>query len=319
MSRQGILEGLPGVFMAVLLAIPMFAYCADLDDLVLPGQPERIAKGFGFAEGPVWNPAGYLLFSDIPNSTIIKWSPGGAVEKFLSPSGKSNGLTFDRQGRLIACEHGKRRVSRTEADGTVVTLAESYDGKRLNSPNDVVVKSDGSIYFTDPPFGLPGHTPHMNQTEPGTMELAFSGVYMIPADGGTLTLLAKDLTTPNGLAFSPDEKILYIADTVRHQVHAFDVKLDGTLENDRILVETPYDYPDGMKVDAQGNLYVAGNTSKGIRVFDKTGKSLGSIKTMTFPANCAFGGPGGTTLFITAEDSLYMVEMKVSGAQRPGN
>jgi len=219
------------------LALPTLAYCADLSDLVQAGEPELVATGLGFAEGPVWHPGGYLLFSDVPNSTIYKWSPGGKLEKFRAPSAKSNGLTVDQQGRLLACEHGNRRVSRTELDGTVVTLADKYDGKRLNSPNDIVVKSDGSIYFTDPPYGLPGYTPHPNQTEPGRMELSFSGVYMLTPDGGTLTLLTKDLNRPNGLAFSPDEKVLYVSDTELHQINAFDVTPDGTLENSRVFAQ----------------------------------------------------------------------------------
>jgi gluconolactonase len=301
------------------LAIPTIAHCADLDDLISSGQVERVATGFGFTEGPVWIPAGYLLFSDIPNSSIIKWSPDGTTQKFRNPSAKSNGLTLDREGRLIACEHGTRRVSRTETDGTVVALAERYDGKRLNSPNDVIVKSDGSIYFTDPPYGLLGHNPHIDQTEPGEMELTFSGVYMISPDGNSLTLLTKDLSMPNGLAFSPDERVLYVADTQSHQIHIYDVRQVGTLENDRVFIQMPYDYPDGIKVDANGNLYVSTNTPKGVKVFDSSGKFIGSIKAKGyFPANCAFGGPDNKSLFITAEDSVYMVKMKVPGARTVG-
>lgn len=298
------------------VALPTLAYSAELSDLVQAGKPEVVATGLGFAEGPVWHPGGYLLFSDIPNSTIYKWSPGGKLEKFRAPSAKSNGLTVDRQGRLLACEHGNRRVSRTEVDGTVVTLADRYDGKRLNSPNDIVVKSDGSIYFTDPPYGLPGYTPHPNQTEPGSMELSFSGVYRLTPDGGTLTLLTKDLNRPNGLAFSPDEKILYVADTERHQINAFDVRPDGTLENKRIFGQIS-GYPDGIKTDANGNLYVATNVSS-IMVFDNKGESIGEIPMDRSPANCAFGGPDNKTLFVTAVGYVYMIKMKVPGANVPG-
>ncbi len=304
-------------FRAVFLGFCLVSAAAvkgdDLSGLVEAGKPERIASGLGFAEGPVWHPAGYLLFSDIPNSIIYKWAPRGTLEKFRSPSGKSNGLTVDRQGRLIACEHGNRRISRTEADGTITVLADRYEGKRLNSPNDVVVKSDQSIYFTDPPYGLPGYTPHPNQTEPGDMELSFSGVYRISPDGKNLILLTKDLSRPNGLAFSPDEKTFYVDDTERRLIYAFDVRQDGTLKNGRVFAEVA-GYPDGMKIDARGNLYVATNSSA-IQVFDSTGKALGFIMTDSPTANCAFGGPDNKTLFITAQNSVYAVRMRVPGAR----
>jgi sugar lactone lactonase YvrE len=314
-GRNPILCAIEAALLALCLAVPAGLYGADLSALVEPGRPERIATGFGFAEGPVWHPEGYLLFSDIPNSTIYKWTPDGKLEKFRAPSGKSNGLTVDQQGRLIACEHGNRRVSRTETDGTVVSLADRYDGKRLNSPNDVVVRSDGSIYFTDPPYGLLGYTPHPDQTEPGMMELSFSGVYKLSPDSKTLTLLTKDLQRPNGLAFSPDEKILYVADTERHRINAFDVKPDGTLANSRIFAKTLFgEYPDGIKTDASGDLYVTTNL-KGIRVYDSTGKPLGVIETDSDSANCAFGGSDNKMLFVAAQESVYVVKMKVPGAR----
>lgn len=272
---------------------------ADISDLVYPGEPERIAADLEFTEGPVWNPDGYLLFSDIPADVIYRWNPDGKLEKFRSPSGNSNGLTFDRQGRLIACEHGNRRVSRTKPDGTIVTLADRYQGKRLNSPNDVVVKSDGSIYFTDPPYGI----------QPKDRELDFQGVYRIAPDG-TLTLLADDFEKPNGLAFSPDEKVLYVDDTDRRHIRAFDVQPDGTLTNDRVFAELGEHRPDGMKVDVNGNVYV---TASFVWVFNETGKHLGNIVTPDAPANCAFGGPENRTLFITARPSVYRVELKVQG------
>lgn len=171
---------------------------AGIDELVEADTLEQIATGFTFTEGPVWHPDGYLLFSDIPANTIYKWSPDGSVETFRSPSGHANGLTFDRRGRLIACEHSNRQVSRTEPNGTIVTLANEYDGSRLNSPNDAVVKSDGSIYFTDPPWGLTAA-----YGIPGTQELPFEGVYRLSPDGETLELLEADIL-PNGLVFSPD-------------------------------------------------------------------------------------------------------------------
>jgi sugar lactone lactonase YvrE len=269
---------------------------------LVEGEPERIATDLEFTEGPVWHPDGYLLFSDIPADTIYKWTPDGKLEKFYSPSGNSNGLTFDRQGRLVACEHGNRRVSRTEPDGTVVAIADKYQGKRLNSPNDVVVKSDGSIYFTDPPYGV----------QPDQRELDFQGVYRIAPDGD-LTLLVDDFIKPNGLAFSPDEKVLYIGDTDRRHVRAFDVQPDGTLANDRIFADLSAEKqygPDGMKVDVNGNLYV---TSGVTWVFDSAGKHLGDIVTPDAPANCAFGGADNKILFITARSSVYRVKLRVQG------
>ena len=175
-----------------LVALIGSATNTDFAELISPGEPERIASDLQFTEGPVWHPDGYLLFSDIPANIIYKWTLDGNLEKFRSSSGNSNGLTLDKQGRLIACEHGNRRVSRTESDGTVVVLADKYQGKRLNSPNDVVAKSDGSVYFTDPPYGV----------QPEDRELDFQGVYRIDSDGA-VTLLADDFEKPNGLAFSP--------------------------------------------------------------------------------------------------------------------
>jgi len=272
----------------------------DLSALLEPGEPELIASDFEFTEGPVWHPDGYLLFSDIPANTIYKWTLDGKLEKFRSPSGNSNGLTLDRQGRLVACEHGNRRVSRTEPDGSIITLAGRYNGKRLNSPNDVIAKSDGSFYFTDPPYGV----------QPDQRELDFQGVYRVAPDR-TLILLADDFEKPNGLAFSPDEKILYIADTARKHIRAFDVQADGTLAHGRIFADNVFEAghgPDGMKVDVNGNLYAAAGF---VWVFDRTGKHLGNIVTPDAPANLAFGGPNNKMLFLTARSSLYLVKLRV--------
>ncbi len=277
-----------------------------LDDLVEAGEPERIATGYSFTEGPVWHPDGYLLFTDIPANRIYRWTPDGKVETFRSPSGHSNGLAFDRQGRLIACEHSNRQVSRTEADDTIVTLAHTYEGKKLNSPNDAVVKSDGSIFFTDPPYGLSARF-----GIPGTQELAFQGVYRLLPDGKTLELLVDDIHTPNGLAFSPDESVLYVASTMGYTIYAFDVQRGGTLVNRRVFAYVS-GYPDGMKVDMKGNVYVATGLSV-VRVYDSAGRHLGDIVTPEPTANCAFGGPDNKTLFITARTSVYRVQLKVQG------
>jgi gluconolactonase len=277
-----------------------------LDDIV-EGDVEKVASGFQFTEGPVWHPSGFLLFSDIPANTIYKLSPMGKVEPFRSPSGNSNGLSLDFRRRLLACEHGNRRVSRTEEDGSVVSLAERYRGKRLNSPNDLVVRSDGTIYFTDPPYGV----------DPKDRELDFQGVYMIRPDGD-LVLLLDDFDRPNGITLSPDESILYVADTNRNHVRAFDLMPDGRLGNQRVFAVLEKDgiegRPDGMKVDVLGNLYVAG--SVGIWVFDPGGRLIGIIRTPEAPANCAFGGYDGRTLFITARSSIYSVRTRFAGQER---
>jgi gluconolactonase len=280
-----------------------------LNSLVESGDPQRLALGFQFTEGPVWMPDGYLLFSDIPADRIYKWTPDigsagkGKLEIWREPSGQSNGLTIDRQGRLIACEHGNRRVSRTEADGTVNVLADQYQGKRLNSPNDIVVKSDGSIYFTDPPYGI----------EPEEREQPCNGVFRILPDG-TLQLLADDFDRPNGLAFSPDESVLYIDDSPRRHLRAFDVRPDGSLTNSRVIADMDHPQPgspDGMKIDVQGHLYVTGAT--GVWVFEPDGTLLGVIVPPEKPANCAWGDADRKGLYITARTSLYRVRVKVPG------
>lgn len=273
-------------------------------DLVAPdAKIEKLAEDFQFTEGPVWNPEGFLLFSDIPADQIKKWSPAGGVTTFREPSGNSNGLTYDRQRRLIACEHGNRRVSRTEPDGTITTLADRYEGQRLNSPNDVVVKSDGSIYFTDPPYGI----------QPDEAELSFNGVYRIGPDR-KLTLLVKDFERPNGLAFSPDEKLLYIDDSQRQHIRVFDVQADGTLAKGRVFADMQGEgdgVPDGMKVDGRGNVYCTG--AGGVWVFDPKGTHLGTIQPTEVPANCAWGDADGQTLYMTARTGLYRVRLKVKG------
>jgi gluconolactonase len=279
---------------------------AGLSDLVEAGVPERIATGCSFTEGPVWHPDGYLLFTDIPANKIYKWIPAGTVEIYRSPSGHANGLTFDRQGRLIACEHSNRRVSRTEPNGEIVTLASEYKGKRLNSPNDAVVRSDGSIYFTDPPYGLTSE-----YGIPGTEELPFRGVYRLLPDGKTLELLIDDIYSPNGLAFSPDEKVLYVADTELSSTYAFDVSPDATLANGRVFVHT-LGGPDGIKVDVRGNLYVA-TGMRSIRVYDSKGHNLGGIDIPETTRNCAFGGAENRILFVAAGTSVYRIQLKVQG------
>ncbi len=280
-----------------------------LKSLIESGDPEQIATGFQFTEGPVWHPDGYLLFSDIPASRTYKWMPDRTVTIWREPTGFANGLTLDRERRLIACEHGGRRVSRVAADGTVATLADSYGGKRLNSPNDVVVKSDGTIYFTDPPYGLaPPHGPSVQE-----QEQPCNGLYRITLDG-VIELLIDDFDRPNGLAFSADEALLYVDDSPRRHVRAFDVRPDGTLANSRVLADMDHPQPgspDGMKLDIEGHLYVTGAT--GVWVFESDGTCLGVIVTPERPANCAWGDADRQTLYITARTSLYRVRTAVPG------
>lgn len=269
---------------------------------------ERLGGGFQFTEGPVWNVKDeYLLFSDIPANRIIKWIPRQGISNFRAPSGKSNGLTLDRRGRLIACEHANRRISRTEEDGTVVTFASHYEGKKLNSPNDVVVKSDGSVYFTDPPYGL---NPIYGTLE--EQELPFCGVYRVSPNGDRVTLLIDD-SVPNGLAFSPDESLLYVADTEMNHLRVFDVRDNGKTTNGRIFAEISGEplAPDGIKVDSDGNIYVTGKG--GIWVLNPEGRRLGIIPVPELPANLCWGDKDWKTLYITARTSLYRVRLNIAG------
>lgn len=276
-------------------------------------EVEWLGSGYGgraVAEGPVWwKEGGYLLFSDIGNSQRLKWAPGEGVSVFHEPTNNANGLTRDIQGRLITCEHGMRRVSRLEHDGSITVVANRYQGRRLNRPNDVVVKSDGTIYFSDP--GAP---------EPD-LDLDFAGVYSVSPDLGTLTLLVKDFITPNGLAFSPDESILFINDSRRGHIRAFDVQPNGTLAlaTDRVFIDLTGErpgVPDGMKVDVEGNVYCGG--SGGIWVMDSSGNHLGTIAHGE-PAttNMAWGDEDWKTLYFTTRDSLGKIQLKIPGVPVP--
>ncbi len=295
------------------------------DKIVPPGATvQKLAEGFDWSEGPIWIADGdFLLFSDIPRNSVMKWKEGDGISLFMKPSGYtgvadyggepgSNGLNRDPQGRLVFCEHGDRRVSRLEKDGGKKTLADSYQGKRLNSPNDSVFKSNGDLYFTDPPYGLP------NRYDDPRRELDFCGVYRLSTDG-TLTLLTKEMTRPNGIAFSPDEKTLYVAQSDPEAAiwRAFDVKPDGTLGKSRVLFDATEwvkqgkkGLPDGMKVDQQGNLFATG--PGGVHVFTPKGVHLGTFATGEATANCAFGDDG-STLYITADMYLGRVRLNTKG------
>jgi gluconolactonase len=290
----------------------------SLHDLIAPDAPiERVAGGFAFTEGPVWR-GGCLLFSDIPNKRIARWRrlPEGP-ELTTYATGMSNGLTLDGRGQVLAAEHDGRRVSRVADDGTRTVLAERFQGKRLNSPNDIVLRSDGSIYFTDPPYGVEpgirgGSRPPGWWPIPGK-EQATNGVYRLAPDG-TLHLVADDFTLPNGLAFSPDESLLYIDDSAQKHIRAFSVRPDGTLANGRILLDMASDdpgVPDGLKVDLAGNVFCTG--PGGIWVCRSDGARLGRIVLPELPANLAWG-EDGSVIFITARTSLYRLETRTGGA-----
>jgi sugar lactone lactonase YvrE len=310
---------------------------------------EKVASNFLFVEGPIWHHGGnaaqsppslvgdFLLFSDIPANIIYKWSESSGVQVFRSDSSASNGNTLDVQGRLITCEGSpRRRVVRTNLDGSLTTLADRYLGKRLNAPNDVVVKSDGTIYFTDPPYSTPT----------AQLELDFFGVYQLNPQTGVLKVVVKDFVRPNGLVLSPDESKLYINDSCspgdktptgnkecaasRSQglLKVYDVEQDGSLSDGEVFAHaidpTKEGVPDGMKVDSQGNVYTT--AAGGIWVFDRRGRLLGRINMPEVPANCGWGPAkwpmllaqtdDGQTLYVTARTSLYRVRLKIPGCGR---
>lgn len=281
---------------------------------------ERLFTGCRWSEGPVWFAAGrYFLWSDIPNNRILKWEEEtGAVSVFRKPSDYANGNTRDRQGRLVTCEHGGRRITRTEYDGTVTVLADKWKGKRLNSPNDIVVKSDGSIWFTDPPFGIRGH--YEGDKAESEVEQA---VYRIDGESGDLSIVADDVLGPNGLCFSPDERILYIVESrgVPHRkILAYDVADNGReIENKRVLIDAgPGGTPDGMRCDIDGNLWcgwgMGSEALDGVLVFAPDGTKIGRIALPERCANVCFGGLKRNRLFMAAGQSLYALYVNTQGA-----
>jgi len=308
-------------------------------DAIVPKDAaiEKLADGFKWTEGPVWIHAGYLLFAEIPSNRIMKWSPTAGVSEFMRPSGYSgrapfggpepgtNGMTLDRRGRLTVAGHARRNVFRLESlekGATLTVLAEKYEGKRLNSPNDLVYRSDGSLYFTDPPYGLPTQSDHDPRKE-----LPFNGVFRIPnavshrpgapPDDSKLQLIIKDLTKPNGIALSPDEKHLYIAvsDPAHKVWMRYDVKQDGTVANGKVFFDatssTGGGGPDGIKADRKGNLY--GSGPGGVWIFSPEGKHLGTLELPENMANCHWGDADGKSLYITASSGLYRIRLNIAG------
>ena len=306
------------ITVATALLAPAFAadvkadLAAEFENCVAAdAKLTRLATGMKFIEGPVWLPkSGQLVFSDIPANELKSWTPGKGIETYRTPSQNANGNTLDRRGRLLTCEHTGRRVAVLSEDGTLRSLAERYNGKRFNSPNDVVVSSDGAVWFTDPEYGL--------STDPKTKqkvgkEQSGNHVYRHDPRTGQVTLVAQGFDQPNGLAFSPDELKLYVADSgAPHHIRVFAVAADGSLSGGAVFCTIDQGVPDGIRVDRDGRIW--STAADGVQVFDRNGRRLGKILTPESPANLCFGGKNGTTLFITARTSLYSIEVKVKGA-----
>ena len=269
---------------------------------------QKVGTDMAFLEGPVWHPAGFLVFSDIPNDELKKWAADGGISTFRKPSRNANGNTIDAQGRLVTAEHSGRRISVTESDGSVKTLASEHNGKKFNSPNDVVVKSDGTIWFTDPPYGLP---------KGEKKEQDGNYVFRYDPNANRTTVVATNCDMPNGLAFSPDEKRLYVADSSgsRRHIRRYDVKPDGVLEGGEVFCKIDKGGPDGIRCDSEGRVW--SSAGDGIQIFGPDGSLIGKILVPEAPANLCFGGSSRRTLFITARKSLYSIPVLVSPAKRP--
>lgn len=280
----------------VSLLAPMIAGAQDFSEVRI----EKIAAGFVFTEGPVWSRDGFLLFSDVPNDVIHKWVPGEGTSVYRKPTNKANGNTFDNRGRLLSCESKGRRVVRELRDGKLEVVAEKWEGKRLNAPNDITVRKDGHIYFTDPAFG--------DQAE--GRELDFYGVYHV-TPRGEMRLIAKPEGRPNGIALSPDGRILYVNNSDERNVRAYGLDRQGVPSNERVLISDIQGSPDGMRVDEKGNLYVTANA---LDIFSPEGKLVHRMEFPEMPRNCAFGDADFQTLFVTARTSVYRVRLDVKGA-----
>ena len=312
--------------MAVVSTIDAAAMAALVD----PGATlELVADGFGFTEGPVWHEDGSLFFTDVPNDTIVRWDRDAGARSWRRPAGIPNGMTRDPQGRLLCCEQSTSLLTRYDTEGGRTIVASHFGGKELNSPNDVVCRSDGTIFFTDPPAGR--HPPHGRERD-SPRELDFQGVFMLAPDAPEPVLLIDDMALPNGLCFSPDESVLYVNDTLRIQIVAINIAADGTPSNRRVYFQQPGSppdpealgremhelgrvtrgLPDGMCADALGNLYCGGDG--GLLVTDPSGRHIGTIATPAFVGNLCWGDPDWRSLYICACDQVLRLRMTVEGA-----
>jgi gluconolactonase len=267
---------------------------------------QKLAGDMGFLEGPAWHPEGFLVFSDIPNDELKKWTKGG-VATFRKPSRNANGNTIDLEGRLLSAEHSGRRLSVMDKDGVVKTLVADCNGKKFNSPNDVVVKSDGSVWFTDPPYGLPKD---QQKEQDGNY------VFRFDPKANRTVIVVKDSDMPNGLVFSPDEKKLYVADSGKpRHIRVFDVRADGSVSEGKVFCKIDKGGPDGIRCDSEGRIW--SSAGDGVHIFAPDGSLMGKILVPEGPANLCFGGENGKTLFITARKSLYSIPVLVGSAKRP--
>jgi gluconolactonase len=303
-------------FCVVLFAMTLAANASDFEirnetewkKIIVPNAKlQKLAGEMGFTEGPVWvnKDGGFVVFSDIPNDELKKWSPKDGLSTFRKPSRNANGNTLDRHGELITCEHSGRRVSILEKNGVVKTVVDLFEGKKFNSPNDAVVKSDHTVWFTDPDYGL-GKNP---KEQEGNFVFRFN-----PKDK-SIAAVVRDFDKPNGLCFSPDEKKLYIADSGKpHHIRVFDVRNDGTLANGKVFCTIDKGGPDGIRCDAKGRIW--SSAGDGVHVFNSDGGLIGKFFVPETPANLCFGGKHGNTLFITARKSLYSIPVMVKGATK---
>jgi gluconolactonase len=283
-------------------------FSAHADDFALCVDPaavvRKLAGDMKFTEGPVWVPrdGGHLIFSDIPADELKRWSEKDGLTTFRKPSQNTNGNILDAEGRLISCEHSGRRLSILDGNGTLRTLVDRFEGKAFNSPNDVVVARDGAIYFTDPDYGLRGQP----------SEIGGNWVFRFDPKTKSLRVLSKDFDKPNGIALSPDGKLLYVADSGEPKhIRVFDVNIDGGISNSRVFCTIDKGAPDGIRCDADGRVW--SSAGDGVRIFDTSGKLLGTIAVPESPANLCFGGTDGKTLFMTARTSLYAIKVRVKG------
>lgn len=280
----------------MLVTLALAASAQHFSDI----KVERVATGYSFTEGPVWSKEGYLLFSDVPANRIIKYTPQKGTAVFREDSGAANGNAFDSKGRLYTCEGANHRVTRTDSNGKVEVVADQFEGKPFTAPNDIVVNKEGQVFFTDPAFGK----------QADSKKIPFFGVYHVTPKG-EVSVISRLQTRPNGIALSPNGRILYVANSDERNIRAYDTDRSGNVSNERVLITGIDGVPDGIKVDEKGNLYV---TCRGVAVYSPAGKLIRMIEMPETPANCAFGDADMQTLYVTARTSLYRIRLDVKGS-----